>query len=88
MEKPANVTFGYNISTPSLPKLSKKPATPLFDRQPEKRRRTFPSPVSEETCDNRQLISETTSAIVPAVFDCTPAMCVKHWPSPISAPLL
>ena len=45
MVEPANVIFGDNMITPSLPRLYKKPAKPLFDRQPEKCRRTFPSAV-------------------------------------------
>ena len=65
VEEPANVVFGDNINTPSLPKLSKKSATPLFDRQPEERRRTFPSPIAKES-DNRLLIFEIASAFYPA----------------------
>ena len=62
------IIFGDNMITLSLPKLSKKPATLLFDRQPEKRRRTFPSPVAGASSDNHQLISEITSAPVPALL--------------------
>ena len=68
VEEPANVIFVENISTPSRTKLSKKPATPLFERQPEKRTRTFLCPVTEESSDNRQLISEITIEIVPALL--------------------
>ena len=55
VEEPANI-FGDNIINPSLPKLSEKPATPLFDRQREKHRSTFPSPVAKDSSDNRQLM--------------------------------
>ena len=68
VKEPANVILGDIISTLSLPKLSKEPATLLFDMQPENRRRTFPYPVAEESSDNRQLISEITSSIVPALM--------------------
>ena len=56
VEEPANVIYGDNMITPSLPNLSKEPATPLFDRQLENRRHTFSSPVADESSDNRQLI--------------------------------
>ena len=73
VEDSANVIFGDHTSTPSLPKLSKKKrATPLYDRQPEKRKRTFPSPAAEESSDNRQVTSEMTSAIVPALLNALP----------------
>ena len=64
----AKVIFGDTIITSSLPKPSKKPATLLFDRQPQKRWPTFPSPVAEESSDNKQLVSEITSADVPALL--------------------
>ena len=87
VEEPANIIFGDSISTPSPPKLSKKPAISLFARQPEKRRCIFPSPVAEESSDKWQLRSDHKCNCT-CSFDCIPAMSFKLWPSPISAPLL
>ena len=68
IEEPANSVFDDNMIIPSMPQLSKKHATPLYDKQTEKRWRIFHSPVAEEPSENWQLISEITGAIVPAVL--------------------
>ena len=86
VEEPANFIFSDNASPPSLHKLSRIPATPLFDRQPEKRRYTFPSAVEEESSDNRQLISEITNSNVPALLTALSNVCQKLVQSNLGPP--